>query len=140
MSFARIVLVSPVIFGLAHVHHFYEFRVTHPQVPLVAAIARSMLQFAYTTLFGSYATFLFLRTGSLLCVVLVHAFCNSMGLPRIWGAVQPYWARGTQQQVRSAKMLHTAVYYLLLVGGLYLWSYLLYPETESTLNLAALAF
>ncbi|OLN81509.1 putative CAAX prenyl protease 2 [Colletotrichum chlorophyti] len=91
MSLTQTIFLSPVIFGLAHVHHFYEFRITHPKVPLVAAVARSVLQFGYTSLFGAYATFLYLRSGSLLAIVLVHAFCNSMGLPRFWGSVEPHW-------------------------------------------------
>ncbi|OAA57866.1 CaaX prenyl proteinase Rce1 [Niveomyces insectorum RCEF 264] len=60
----------------------------HPHVPWATVAARALLQFAYTTLFGSYATFLYLRTGSLLAVCAVHSFCNSMGLPRVWGRVQ----------------------------------------------------
>lgn len=70
-------------------HHLYEFRLTHPRVPLALALARSAFQLAYTTLFGAYATFLFLRSGSLLAVCGVHAFCNCMGLPQVWGRVEP---------------------------------------------------
>ncbi len=58
------IFLSPLIFGLSHVHHFYEFRLTHPKVPVAAALLRSAFQLAYTTLFGAYATFLFVRTGS----------------------------------------------------------------------------
>ena len=43
-----------------------------------AAIA---VQFTYTTLFGAYSSYLFLRTGLLYGPVLAHAFCNCMGLP-----------------------------------------------------------
>ncbi|KAG7290539.1 hypothetical protein NEMBOFW57_000542 [Staphylotrichum longicolle] len=85
----RTILLTPIIFGLAHVHHFYEFRLTHPQVPAAAALLRSCFQLGYTTLFGAYATFLFLRTGSLLAVCAVHAFCNCMGLRQVWAASSP---------------------------------------------------
>ncbi|KAH6624914.1 hypothetical protein B0J18DRAFT_195165 [Chaetomium sp. MPI-SDFR-AT-0129] len=85
----KIILLTPILFGLAHVHHFYEFRLTHPHVPIAHALIRSAFQFAYTTLFGAYATFLFLRTGSLVAVCAVHAFCNCMGLPQVWGRVEP---------------------------------------------------
>ena len=40
-----------------------------------------MFQLAYTTLFGALAGFLFLRTGHIVGVCLVHAFCNFMGFP-----------------------------------------------------------
>jgi prenyl protein peptidase len=135
MSLKSIIFLSPVIFGLAHVHHFYEFRITHPKVPLVAAIVRSVVQFTYTSLFGAYATFLYLRTGSLLAVIVVHAFCNSMGLPRFWGLVQPYWARGDQQQLRRATLLCTILYYILLVGGLVAWLKNLFAMTENNASL-----
>ena len=38
-------------------------------------------QFAFTTAFGWFATFVFLRTGHLTAAVAVHAFCNLMGFP-----------------------------------------------------------
>ena len=40
-----------------------------------------MFQFTYTTLFGAYASHIFLRTGSLSGVILAHCTCNYMGLP-----------------------------------------------------------
>ncbi|PNP39479.1 hypothetical protein TGAMA5MH_08497 [Trichoderma gamsii] len=133
-SLSRVIFLSPVVFGLAHVHHFYEFRVTHPDTPLVAAIARSVLQFSYTSLFGALANFLFLRTGSLLAVVLVHAFCNSMGLPRVWGTVEPYWLSESSRSRQA--VLWSGIYYVLLFGGAYAWWRNLYTLTESPLALA----
>ncbi|KAI0399036.1 CaaX protease [Xylaria palmicola] len=135
-SVARTVFLSPVIFGLAHFHHFYEFRVTHPHQPVVAALLRSLLQFAYTSLFGAYATFLFLRTGSLLAIFAVHAFCNVMGLPRLWGRVEPPPGAdddmggggsgdrdGAKAGLKNARpsILWSVVYYVLLVGGAVGW-------------------
>ncbi|KAL0259219.1 CAAX prenyl protease [Diplodia seriata] len=81
------VFVTPLYFGIAHVHHFYEFRITHPHTPVAAGVARSLFQFAYTSLFGFLAAFIFVRTASLPAVILAHAFCNWMGLPRLWGRV-----------------------------------------------------
>lgn len=126
MQLNNIIFVTPIIFGLAHIHHFYEFRLTHPHVPVTAAIARSLLQLAYTSLFGAYATFLFLRTGSLLSIIIVHAFCNSMGLPRLWGQVQPSWLPPNQ-----SSLTWTVLYYFLLVAGSYIWWQQLWPLTES---------
>ena len=40
-----------------------------------------LIQFTYTTLFGAYASHVFLRTGSLCGVILAHCTCNYMGLP-----------------------------------------------------------
>ncbi|KAF9869352.1 prenyl proteinase rce1 [Colletotrichum karsti] len=134
MSLTQTIFLSPLIFGLAHVHHFYEFRLTHPRVPLVAAIARSVLQFTYTSLFGGYATFLFLRSGSLLAIALVHAFCNAMGLPRFWGSVDPYWhARGPYTPANGRHW--TIVYYVLLFAGAISWWKCLLPMTHTSATL-----
>lgn len=126
-----------MVFGVAHLHHFYEFRVTHPHIPLTAAIARSILQFSYTYLFGIYATFIFLRTGSLLAVILVHAFCNSMGLPRLWGLVEPHWlSHDTSPTADRSIRIWTGVYYVLLFSGMAAWYRSLYPLSQSPMVLA----
>lgn len=135
-SLRSIIFLSPLVFGLAHVHHFYEFRVTHPDVSLFAAIARSVLQFSYTYLFGIYATFIFLRNGSLIAVILVHAFCNCMGLPRVWGLLEPHWLwRQSGPSIDRSVRLHTAIYYGLLLGGAWGWYKALYPWTQSPMAL-----
>jgi prenyl protein peptidase len=126
MPLTTIIFLTPVVFGLAHIHHFYEFRITHRQVPLSLAVLRSALQLTYTSLFGAYATFLFLRTGSLLAVVLVHTFCNVMGLPRLWGRLQPHWAASEEGEWKW-----TTLYYVLLVSGMVGWKRLLWTLTES---------
>ncbi|KAI9147916.1 hypothetical protein HJFPF1_11734 [Paramyrothecium foliicola] len=137
-SVARTIFLSPLVFGLAHLHHFYEFRITHPHVPLIAAIARSVLQLSYTSLFGMYATFIFVRTGSLAAAILIHTFCNYMGLPRVWGSLEPYWIPqgGKSQGVPLATW--TIIYYVLLVGGLISWWKNLYSLTESSMALVKL--
>lgn len=126
----RTIFVSPLVFGLAHAHHLYEFRVTHPGVPLAAALLRSLFQLGYTTLFGAYATFVFLRSGSLLAVFGVHVLCNCMGLPRVWGRV---WgvdrARGGQAVALGRGW--SVAYYVLLVVGAVAWWRQLWALTES---------
>lgn len=148
-STTTIVFLTPIIFGLAHVHHFYEFRISHPRTPIVHAVLRSLLQFTYTTLFGGYATFLFLRTGSLLSVVLVHAFCNWIGFPRFWGKVSagetvlgPDYGELADGEHGPAPgnsewkdIVWTVSYYTLLVVGAVGWwrSLWLWTESESAL-------
>ena len=82
-----LVFTLPLYFGIAHAHHFYEFRLRHPTEPLAVALARVLLQFTYTSVFGFIAQFIFLRTGNVLACMLAHSFCNFMGLPRVWGRV-----------------------------------------------------
>ncbi|KAG7133582.1 CAAX prenyl protease 2 like protein [Verticillium longisporum] len=140
LSIYKTIFLSPVIFGMAHIHHFYEFRITHPRVPLPVAIARTVLQFSYTTLFGAYATFLFLRTGSLLAATLVHAFCNAMGLPRFWGVVDPYWISHVDARATNACRLWSALYYLMLLAGAWAWWTNLMTLTASSKSVVDMAW
>lgn len=83
----NVILVTPLYFGIAHIHHFYEFRLTHPHASIVGSVVRVLFQFTYTTVFGWFEAYVFVRTGSLLAVILAHSFCNWLGLPRFWGRV-----------------------------------------------------
>ncbi|KAI9907909.1 hypothetical protein PsorP6_003475 [Peronosclerospora sorghi] len=98
----QIILGSPLMFGAAHLHHFLEY-VRHGRSPRDAALTvvrvHAGFQLIYTSLFGAYATFIFLRTGlnanQIDCTIspyvvssghfasifLVHVFCNVMGFP-----------------------------------------------------------
>lgn len=142
---SRIVFVAPLYFGIAHVHHFYEFRLTHPDTPVLTALLRSAFQFGYTTVFGWYATFIYLRTGSLIAVTLVHSFCNWCGLPRFWGRVEaseplgPPMTRGKEDPDGSSAAVGngqlsigwTIAYYLLLLAGALTFAQCLWPLTNS---------
>ncbi|CAG8902059.1 unnamed protein product [Penicillium egyptiacum] len=143
----QIVFLAPLYFGIAHVHHFYEFCLTHPDTPVLAALLRSLFQFGYTTIFGWYATFIYLRTGSLLAVVVVHSFCNWCGLPRFWGRVEaaepigPPVTRGKEDSddIKVGVMGSngglgigwTVAYYVLLVSGAVGFAQGLWPLTDS---------
>ncbi|KAJ5985076.1 hypothetical protein N7499_008671 [Penicillium canescens] len=145
VSPGRIVFIAPLYFGIAHIHHFYEFRLTHPDTPALAALARSLFQFGYTTIFGWYATFVYLRTGSLLAVIVIHSFCNWCGLPRFWGRVEagepmgPPITRGKEDSEGSSAEVGdgtlgigwTVAYYVLLVAGALAFAQSLWPLTES---------
>lgn len=153
-----IVFLTPLYFGIAHIHHFYEYKLTHPHTPLLPALFRSLFQFTYTTIFGWYAAFVFLRTGSLLAVILAHSFCNWCGLPRLWGRVEagasvggpPVVTRGKEDhQTRESKGSNegveddgtlavgwTVAYYVLLVAGAVAFYQNLWLLTDSRKGLA----
>ena len=97
--YVRLIFLTPLYFGIAHIHHFYEYRLTHPHSPLIPSLVRSLFQFTYTSVFGWYAAFLFLRTGSLWSCVIAHAWCNAMGLPRFWGRVGAGSARQEVEEI-----------------------------------------
>ncbi|KAI1313441.1 hypothetical protein EDD11_002548 [Mortierella claussenii] len=75
----------PLVFGIAHLNHGYESYIKNGRTPraLLNAALMSIFQFVYTTLFGWFATYLFLRTSNLLGPCLCHTFCNMMGFPDV---------------------------------------------------------
>ena len=139
---SRIVFLTPLVFGLAHAHHLVEFlRANTPpgasgpsSAVVVRGTVRTLFQFAYTSLFGFFATFVFLRTGSLWVVVAVHAFCNWMGVPRLWGRVGKVYGENSLQ---NDGVGWTVVYYALVLAGMYSFSRFLWPWTESDYALAS---
>ncbi|KAL8918795.1 MAG: hypothetical protein Q9208_007132 [Pyrenodesmia sp. 3 TL-2023] len=148
LSSTWVVLLTPLYFGIAHIHHLYEFVLTHPHTPWAPSIVRALIQFTYTTIFGWYATFVFIRTGSLVSVTLAHTFCNWAGLPRVWGKVEPRVAIGgpvlrgkkdsntEQGKERNGSLLWSAAYYVLLVAGAIGFHSCLWTLTDSPRALA----
>ncbi len=146
---STLIFATPLYFGIAHIHHFYEFTLTHRFTPLIPALVRSLVQFGYTNVFGWYATFLFLRTGNVWGVVVVHAFCNWMGLPRVWGRVGGVvveggtvggLVRGKEDDDGKRRdgegkgfvgLGWTVMYYVVLVAGAFAWWKSLWWLTES---------
>ncbi|KVH99894.1 CAAX amino terminal protease [Cynara cardunculus var. scolymus] len=75
-----VILLSPVFFSLAHLNHLLEFYMQQDTSLLKACMVVGF-QLGYTVIFGSYASFLFVRTGHLAAPLVSHMFCNFMGLP-----------------------------------------------------------
>ncbi|KAF8719102.1 hypothetical protein AX14_011437 [Amanita brunnescens Koide BX004] len=84
-SRTKMIFFTPLSFGLAHVHHAWETFNKYGRNSTAAkrAIISSVVQLLYTTLFGTYCAYLFLRTGSIFPPISAHAFCNVMGLPEL---------------------------------------------------------
>ncbi|KAJ2823002.1 CAAX prenyl protease [Coemansia erecta] len=74
------IFVSPVIFGVAHVHRAASMYV-QGDASLARIVASTGVQLAYTTVFGWIAAGLFVRTKSICGPVVAHVFCNLQGLP-----------------------------------------------------------
>ncbi|KAF9973749.1 hypothetical protein BGZ73_002990 [Actinomortierella ambigua] len=75
----------PMVFGVAHIHHAYESYTKNNRTrqALLNALAVSLFQLFYTTVFGWFATYCFVRTSNVLGPTLAHAFCNLMGFPDV---------------------------------------------------------
>jgi prenyl protein peptidase len=78
---ARVIVLAPVFFGIAHLHHAANLLALGHSVNIV--LQRTVFQFLYTTVFGIYVSYAFLHTNSLVAVCLCHSFCNFMGLPDV---------------------------------------------------------
>ncbi|TEB27418.1 hypothetical protein FA13DRAFT_1634612 [Coprinellus micaceus] len=97
-STSRMIFLTPFTFGVAHAHHAWDTynRYGRNTEALKRAILGTIFQLMYTTLFGFLATYIFLRTGSLLPAWTAHAFCNVMGFPNIGWELQAYPHRRKQ--------------------------------------------
>src|SRR3990167_6483931 len=102
--------LSPLFFGVAHLHHLYQ-HVLIDRAPILTGVIQVVFQFAYTSIFGWYGAFLLVRnsTGILfpsllgfklatsnfcfslavLAPIVAHSFCNSMGFPDV-GEINSY--------------------------------------------------
>ncbi|KAK4301065.1 hypothetical protein Pmani_026771 [Petrolisthes manimaculis] len=115
VSPGRAVFIAPLFFGVAHLHHAVDRVRAGTDLPTIILV--SSFQFLYTSVFGFYSAFLFIRTGHFLPLFAVHAFCNHMGLP----------------ELKNMMRFGSPLRYKLLavhVAGLVAWYYLLFPLTE----------
>jgi membrane protease YdiL (CAAX protease family) len=86
----HVVWIAPLFFGTAHVHH--AFLKWKESGSMRLALMTTIAQFVYTTLFGAYVTYAFLRTNSLPAIIISHQYCNYMGLPDL-SFFQPHFGR-----------------------------------------------
>ena len=107
------VFVTPLFFGVAHLHHAIE-RIALG-VDLKQVLFTSLFQFCYTSLFGAYGAFIFLRTGHLIGPVISHCFCNIMGFPDFLGVLDSKYPKAVGT---------------LYVFGLVCFLYLLFPLSD----------
>lgn len=77
----RAVLINPLFFGVAHLHHVRERYRAGMDMKTIFIV--SGVQFLYTSIFGMYSAYLFARTGHFVAPFVAHAFCNHMGFPNI---------------------------------------------------------
>ncbi|KAF3950688.1 hypothetical protein CMV_023586 [Castanea mollissima] len=77
------ICLCPIFFSLAHLNHLMEFY-SKQNFSLIKTFMVVGLQLGYTVIFGSYASFLYVRTGHLLAPLVAHIFCNFMGLPKLF--------------------------------------------------------
>jgi len=83
VALARVILLSPALFSAVHLHHVREAMCYKGKSLWQALLApHQLFQALYTWVFGVLAAFAYLRSGSLLAPLVLHAACNYSGLPR----------------------------------------------------------
>ncbi|XP_013183873.2 CAAX prenyl protease 2 isoform X2 [Amyelois transitella] len=112
------IFTGPLLFGIAHFHHMLEQMKSGYDVR--SALFVSSFQFSYTSIFGAYSSYLFLRTGHFVAPLLAHIFCNHMGFPNFSG-------------VLCFPPIERAIIIFSFVLGLVLWCVLLVPITNPDL-------
>ncbi|KAI6648470.1 CAAX prenyl protease 2-like [Oopsacas minuta] len=85
------ILLCPLLFGLAHLHHFFEwfkdednfltFKIA--MTTLKRTVLEVCIHTCITFIFGIYSTFLFWRTSNIISPIVCHVFCNGIGPPPI---------------------------------------------------------
>ncbi|KAF9949551.1 hypothetical protein BGZ72_008690 [Mortierella alpina] len=120
-SLRGMVFGLPLVFGIAHLHHGYEsyVKLGRTKQAMIRSGVIALVQLTYTTLFGWFATFVFLRTSSLLAVCLSHTLCNVMGFPDL-SSIEDY--RHWKKWIYGA-----------FVAGMVLFGMLVGPWTDPTL-------
>eukprot|EP00835_Amoeboradix_gromovi_P004691 NODE_381_length_9671_cov_0.208838.p5 type:complete len:254 gc:universal NODE_381_length_9671_cov_0.208838:8113-7352(-) len=76
----NIIFFTPLLFGIAHVHHAI-FKI-HSGYAVKSVLIVTMFQLFYTTLFGWYQSWLYLSNANLFVAIIIHSFCNHLGFPR----------------------------------------------------------
>ena len=80
LPYSACLLLSPLLFGLSHLHHLVGL-MRAKGMPVPQAVAAVSFQLVHTTLFGTFAAYVYLCTGSVVACMLCHAFCNLMEFP-----------------------------------------------------------
>ena len=77
-----VVYASPLLFGLAHLHHAWEVRRHHPKMPWTIVWAQAAFQLVYTTVFGMLLTYFFRKYhDNVWTCVALHFLCNLLQFP-----------------------------------------------------------
>jgi prenyl protein peptidase len=110
-----ICLVSPLFFGVAHAHHALQ-RLQEGINPITVTVT-TVFQFAYTSLFGAYAAYVYIHTQSTMAITLAHGFCNLMGLPNFTFSARHHDLYEYRWVLFSAHVLGLSCFVTVLVQG-----------------------
>lgn len=120
--------LTPLFFGVAHLHHAVERY--QKGMPLAQIAVMSLVQVAFTGVFGVYSAYLFVRTAHWAAPTVVHAFCNHMGVPDVAELFEMVDADDVSKERRRRMRWRVWLAYAVGLGG---WALLLPVLTEPAL-------
>lgn len=131
-----VIITSPIYFGIAHIHHFYEN--IRSGRSFWNAFIVTLSQMTYTSIFGCVAVILFLRTGNIISPITSHIFCNIQGLPSLDFMIKP----GDPYESGELSCLYPFRVVILLSHalGLIIFALIIYPSTQSLCELSPYYF
>ena len=77
-----IILWSPLLFGIAHIHHGYHL-IREKNLSMAMVVMNGVFQTVYTSLFGVLANYVLYKYDNVWCCVVIHSYCNVMGFPEM---------------------------------------------------------
>ncbi|EAY04842.1 Clan U, family U48, CaaX prenyl peptidase 2-like [Trichomonas vaginalis G3] len=107
ISDLKVIFLSPLIFGVAHFHHFFELH-----GPWQKRLIKCIIQVGFTSLFGFWTTFCWIKTHGLLTCMILHGFCNYMQFPDFAEALN--WPNLSQRKVLYTSYISGIIIYVLL--------------------------
>lgn len=78
-------LISSVLFGLSHFHHFLLDKKSIQTLTSICA------QFVFTFIFGLFSALMFFKTNYIITTMILHSLCNLFGLPDFKRWVLLFW-------------------------------------------------
>jgi prenyl protein peptidase len=118
LSVWQLCRIAPLFFGIAHAHH--AFRRLQQKESLTLVVYQTLFQFVYTTIFGAYATYVYIQTGSLCAISVAHSFCNWMGLPCFAFLRQSSSVYGHRRVLLTAYMVGIAIFAVEFKYGIFM--------------------
>lgn len=114
-------LVQPsMFFSIAHIHHAYEATLVG-NFSIISIVLNTMFQMLYTTLFGAFTNFVYLKTGgNLWACILAHTLCNLLGFPNGSATYEHFTVIRTPSSLRLQQLVNywNKIYYILLLMGI----------------------
>lgn len=112
-TFNSVIFLSPLFFGVAHVHHGFEMY-SIGLYSTLNILFSVLFQTVYTTAFGIFTNYVFVRTGgNLWCCIFLHAMANYLGFPG-----------GSELSSQLHIVQHKCSRLVIVFGALWKWIYI----------------